>query len=72
MECDCRVHPVPGNLSDFRGEPVDGNWTLTLEADNSIGDPGLLNSWCLRWFGDCDTEAPEELTAESLASFTPG
>lgn len=33
-------------LSAFVGESVDGAWTLTV-TDNSAGDDGVLNEWCL-------------------------
>ena len=36
----------PGNLDDFNGQAVTGNWTLKV-SDNAGADTGTLNSWCL-------------------------
>jgi subtilisin-like proprotein convertase family protein len=36
-----------GNLDDFVGLGMDGEWTLTV-ADLAGGDQGTLNEWCLR------------------------
>jgi len=35
-----------GDLGDFIGEQMIGDWTLTI-SDNAGGDQGMLNSWCL-------------------------
>lgn len=35
-----------GNLSDFNGQPFDGDWVLTI-YDDANGDQGILNQWCL-------------------------
>lgn len=39
-----------GSLSDFDGEYVAGDWTLTI-IDIFSGDSGTLNSWGLRFLG---------------------
>ncbi len=36
-----------GDLEDFIGVPIAGEWTLTV-SDNAAGDEGTLNGWCLR------------------------
>jgi len=35
-----------GNLSDFDGEPFDGDWILSV-VDDGVGDNGTLIQWCL-------------------------
>jgi subtilisin-like proprotein convertase family protein len=37
-----------GDLGQFVGQQMAGNWTLTV-ADQAGGDTGTLNQWCLRF-----------------------
>jgi len=34
----------PGSLGDFLGQPVQGDWTLTV-ADHQFGALGIFHSW---------------------------
>ena len=38
--------PVPGPLSAFDDELLEGRWRLTI-SDNAASDVGVLNRWCL-------------------------
>ncbi len=54
----------PGNLSDFVGEPVQGNWTLAV-SDRQFGALGTFHSWGLNLLASPDvlTGAPEAVPA---------
>ncbi|PQJ13790.1 S8 family serine peptidase [Nonlabens xylanidelens] len=53
------IQPV-GNLSDFNGETINGDWTLSV-ADRGPADLGTLNAWSITF-----CEEPQTLSNESI------
>ncbi|WP_405369804.1 S8 family serine peptidase [Nonlabens sp. Asnod2-A12] len=49
-----------GNLSDFNGESINGDWTLSV-ADRGPADLGTLNAWSITF-----CEEPQTLSNESI------
>lgn len=49
-----------GNLSDFIGKQINGNWRLRID-DNASGDGGLLDEWEIRICAINSTLLPVEL-----------
>lgn len=55
------IYQPEGNLSDFIGTDLSGNWTLRI-VDQASGDGGQLNEWELRVCATNSTLLPVELT----------
>ncbi|WP_298950343.1 S8 family serine peptidase [uncultured Nonlabens sp.] len=53
------IQPV-GNLSDFNGESINGDWTLSV-ADRGPADLGSLNAWSITF-----CEEPQTLSNDSI------
>lgn len=53
------IEPV-GSLSDFNGETINGDWTLSV-ADRGPADLGTLNAWSITF-----CEEPQTLSNESI------
>ncbi|MBK6766231.1 MAG: proprotein convertase P-domain-containing protein [bacterium] len=54
-----------GNLSDFDGEPINGDWTLLVYDDAGL-DEGFINDWTLEIL-----YAPGPITAYAYWTFMP-
>ena len=44
---DTNTSPYGGSMTKFANVPVNGNWTLNVIDDKSLGHAGTLNSWSL-------------------------
>ena len=56
-----RVVTPLGNLSDFAGDQIQGEWTLQVEVSRGGNGPGTINTWSIELCTDASVEPPTQV-----------